>query len=405
MRKEALITKLVEKHKIYESHPSYSKLDEMSRKANNLYNQCIYFAKHSDNLLEDLKLLDKVMKSFPDEHDNYRSFGYAVCAQQVLRLFQQNLRSYFAAINDYKKNPSKYTGRPRFPKFRKSGERFQVIFTNQSVKLVNQTIRVASKTFENKLFIKLRTRSAKKICQVVFAPRNNYFLVYVIYDTEDSTISQRSNKVAAIDIGLSNLATVTFSEEDDPILYRSDLMKINHDFNRITSNYVSILKKTQNKDTSKRRKRYSEKYSGLVEDRLHKLSRAIINDLSHRGVSTVIVGKNTGQKINNKLKNFVQVPLFRLISMIKYKAELAGITFIQVNESYTSGTSFLDHELPTKEYYDKSRRMYRGLFLSNDSKRINADVNASFQIMKKVYREFTYTNSVKYANPTVKTIC
>ena len=377
----------------------------MSRKANNLYNQCVYFAKHSENLSEDLKNLDKVMKSFPDEHDNYRSFGYARCAQQVLRLFQQNLRSYFAAIDDYKKNPTKYTGRPCFPKFRKSSDRFQVIFTKQSTKLDDQVVNIAPRTFENKLSVKLRTRSAKKICQVVFTPRNDYFLVYAIYEVDDPIISQTTNKVAAIDVGLSNLATVTFSSENEPILYRSDLMKINRDFNRLTSNYVSILKKTQNKDTSKRRKRYSEKYSGLIEDRLHKLSREIINDLSHRGVSTVIVGKNTGQKINNKFKNFVQVPLFRLIEMIKYKAELAGITFVQVNESYTSGTSFLDNELPTKEYYDKSRRKFRGLFLSNDSKRINADVNASFQIMKKVYREFTYTNSVKCANPIVKTIC
>ena len=397
--------KLVEKHKIYKSHPSYSKLDHMSRKANNLYNQCVYFAKHSENLLEDLKNLDKTMKSFPDEHDNYRSLGYSACAQQVLRLFQQNLRSYFAAIKDYKKHSSKYTGRPRFPKFRKSGDRFQVIFTNHTVRLSGQTIRIAPRTFENQLSIKLRTRSVKKICQVVFAPRNDYFLVYVIYEVDDLVISQCSNKVAAIDVGLSNLATVTFSEENEPILYRSDLTKINHDFNRITSNYVSILKKTQNKDTSKRRKRYSEKYSGLVEDRLHKISREIINDLSHRGVSTVVVGKNTGQKINNKLRNFVQIPLFRLINMIKYKAELAGITFIQVNESYTSGTSFLDNELPTKEFYDKSRRKYRGLFISNNLKRINADVNASFQIMKKVYKEFAYNDSIKYANPIVKTIC
>ena len=397
--------KLVEKHKIYRSHPAYVKLDKMSRKANNLYNQCVYFAKNSENLLEDLKNLDKIMKKFPDEYDNYRSFGHSKCAQQVLRLFHQNLRDYFASINDYKKNPTKYTGRPCFPKFRKSGDRFQVIFTNQAAKLLDNVVTIASKTFENKLSIKLRTCSAKKLCQVVFLPRNNYFLVHVIYEVDDLVVSQCSSKVAAIDIGLSNLATVTFSEKDEPILYRSDLTKINHDFNRLTSEYVSILKKTQNKDTSKRRKRYSEKYSGLVEDRLHKISREIINDLSHRGVSTVIVGKNTGQKIGNRLKNFVQVPLFRLIEMIKYKAELAGITFIRVNESYTSGTSFLDNELPTKEFYDKSRRKSRGLFLSNDSKRINADVNASFQIMKKIYTEFTYKDSVKHANPIVKTIC
>jgi len=397
--------KIVEKHKIYKSHPSYSKLNDMSRKANNLYNQCVYFAKHSENLFEDLKSLDKIMKSFPDKYDNYRSFGYSACAQQVLRLFQQNLRSYFASIKDYKKNPSKYTGRPRFPKFRKSGERFQVIFTNQAAKLVDNDIVIAPRTFESKLSITLRTNSAKKLCQVVFAPRNDYFLVYVIYEVDDLVISQKSNKVASIDIGLKNLATVTFSEKDEPILYRSDLVKINKDFNRVASKYASILKKTQNKDTSKRRTRFSEKRSGLIEDRLHKISRAIINDLSQRGVSAVIVGKNTGQKINNKLKNFVQVPLFRLIEMIKYKAELAGITFIQVNESYTSGTSFLDNELPTKEFYNKDRRKFRGLFFSNSLKRINADVNGSFQIMKKVYEKFTYNDFVKYANPIVKTIC
>lgn len=397
--------KLVEKHKIYNSHPMYSKLDEMSRKANNLYNQCVYFAKNSENLSEDLKNLDKVMKSFPDDHDNYRSFGYAACAQQILRLFHQNLRSYFASIKNYKKNPTKYAGMPRFPKFRKSGERFQVIFTNQVAKLSGQTINIAPRVFENKLFIRLRTNSAKKLCQVTFAPRNDHFLVYVIYDVDDSIISQNSNKVAAIDIGLTNLATVTFSEQYEPILYRSDLVKINKDFNRLNAKYVSILTKTQNKYTSKRRQSLSDKYSGLIEDRLHKISRAIIDDLSQRGVSTVIVGKNTGQKINNKLKNFVQVPLFRLIEMIKYKAELAGITFIQVEESYTSGTSFLDNELPTKAFYNKDRRKFRGLFLSNKLKRINADVNASFQIMKKVYEKFTYDSAVKYANPIVKTIC
>jgi hypothetical protein len=397
--------KLVEKHKIYKSHPVYSKLDDMSRKANNLYNQCVYFAKNSENLSEDLKNLDKVMKRFPDEHDNYRSLGYATCAQQIIRLFHQNLRSYFASVKDYKQNPAKYTGRPRFPKFRKSGDRFQVIFTSQNTRLVDRVVTIAPRTFENKLSIRLRSTSVKKLCQVVFAPRNDYFLVYVIYESEDSIISQDADKVAAIDVGLANLATVTFSDKYEPILYRSDLVKINKDFNQLIAEYVSVLRKTQDKYTSKRRQRLSDKYAGLIEDRLHKISRTIVNDLSHRGVSTLVVGKNTGQKINSKLKNFVQVPLFRLIEMIKYKAELSGITFIQVNESYTSGTSFLDNELPTKTFYNKNRRKFRGLFLSNDLKRINADVNASFQIMKKVYEKFTYDSSVKYANPIVKTIC
>ena len=397
--------KLAEKHKIYKSHPAYSKLEYMSRKSNNLYNQCVYFIKNSENLSEDLRRTDEVMKNFPDEHDNYRSLGYVQCAQQVINLFHRNLRSYFASIKDYKKNPAKYTGMPRFPKFRKSGERFQVIFTNQAAKLDGQIVKIAPRAFENQLSIRLRTGEAKKLCQVAFAPRNDYFIAYVIYEVDDPVISQNADKVAAIDIGLTNLATVTFSEQHEPILYRSDLVKINKDFNRLNAKYVSILTKTQNKYTSNRRTRLSEKRAGLIEDRLHKISRAVVNDLSQRGVSTVIVGKNTGQKINNQLKNFVQVPLFRLVAMIKYKAELAGIKFIQVEESYTSGTSFLDNELPNKAFYNKDRRKFRGLFVSNNLKRINADVNASFQIMKKVYEKFTYDASVKYANPIVKTIC
>lgn len=46
---------------------------------------------------------------------------------------------------------------------------------------------------------------------------------------------------------------------------------------------------------------------------------------------------------------------------------------------------FIDGEEPVKANYDKSRRKYRGLFLSNQGIKINADVNGSYQIMKKVF--------------------
>ena len=39
---------------------------------------------------------------------------------------------------------------------------------------------------------------------------------------------------------------------------------------------------------------------------------------------------------------------------------------------------------PDNENYKKERRVFRGLFVSNDGKKINADVNGAYQIMKKV---------------------
>jgi len=83
-------------------------------------------------------------------------------------------------------------------------------------------------------------------------------------------------------------------------------------------------------------------------------------------------------------QSFIQIPYNKLIQMIKYKAENVGIKVILTEESYTSGTSFLDDELPIKDNYNKERRVKRGLFKSNNNKLINSDVNGSLQIMKKV---------------------
>ena len=62
-----------------------------------------------------------------------------------------------------------------------------------------------------------------------------------------------------------------------------------------------------------------------------------------------------------------------------------GICRLTPEESFTSGTSFLDGEEPIKENYNKERRIYRGLFQSEKGEYINADVNGSYQIMKKVF--------------------
>ena len=74
-----------------------------------------------------------------------------------------------------------------------------------------------------------------------------------------------------------------------------------------------------------------------------------------------------------------------LLRQLKYKCENARIEYIETNESYTSGTSFLDDEEPVKQNYDKSRRIQRGLFRSNSGLLVNSDINGSFQIMKKVF--------------------
>ena len=67
--------------------------------------------------------------------------------------------------------------------------------------------------------------------------------------------------------------------------------------------------------------------------------------------------------------------------MIQYKATEKGIAVNLTEESYTSGTSFIDDEEPVKANYNKARRVHRDIFVAND----NTEINAAYQILKKVF--------------------
>ena len=136
--------------------------------------------------------------------------------------------------------------------------------------------------------------------------------------------------------------------------------------------------------------RLTQKRNFKIEDALHKISKFIVTNALSNDIHAIIIGNNKDWKQSISLgkrtnQSFVSIPHQKLIEKIIYKARNVGINVILVEESYTSGTSFLDDELPIKVNYDKTRRIHRGLFISNQGIRINADVNAAYQIMKKVF--------------------
>ncbi|GHO77768.1 hypothetical protein KSD_55390 [Ktedonobacter sp. SOSP1-85] len=98
---------------------------------------------------------------------------------------------------------------------------------------------------------------------------------------------------------------------------------------------------------------------------------------------------NLGRKTN---QTFVQTPHARFIEMLSYKAKLMGIEVVLVEESYTSKASFLDLDaLPSYDpqprekprFSDKRER--RSLYRAASGRRIHADVNASYNILRKAF--------------------
>lgn len=70
--------------------------------------------------------------------------------------------------------------------------------------------------------------------------------------------------------------------------------------------------------------------------------------------------------------------------MLSYKAHHVGIRVIIIEESYTSKCSFLDREPVGKHEQYLGKRVKRGLFRASDGRDINADVNGSLNIVRKV---------------------
>jgi putative transposase len=209
---------------------------------------------------------------------------------------------------------------------------------------------------------------------------------------KETNLKLRRKNVAAIDLGLCNLATVTFNQNKNPLLIKGGVLKsTNHYFNKKLAKYKSICKKTD--------KLYLKR-NNKIKDYLHKSSRYIINQLVSNNVGTLVIGHNKYQKqeINIGKKNnqnFVSIPFYQFIKMLKYKSQLLGIKVKITTEEYTSKCSFLDNERSHKHKKYKGKRIKRGLFRTSSGRIINADVNGSYNIMKKAIPNCLKTNEIQ----------
>jgi putative transposase len=171
------------------------------------------------------------------------------------------------------------------------------------------------------------------------------------------------------------------------IISGKPLKSINQFYNRRKAFLQAAAQKGNGRKMTGRMNRLVRKRNNKVKDMLHKASRKIVELAAETGAGVIVIGNNKGWKQNVNLgnstnQNFVAVPHLTLIEMIRYKAALRGIEVRIVEEAYTSGTSYLDGEMPTARYYNRTRRIHRGLFRSNAGICINADVNAAYQILK-----------------------
>ena len=390
-----IVIRQVEKHIIKKSHPYYSMFCEYTHLAKNLYNHANFLVRRefvTTGKWLRYQDLDKILRK-DIEYPDYKNMVAAQSAQQTLRLLDKNWKSFFNSIKDWSKNKDKYTGRPKLPKYKPKDGKMVYILTNQQVRLMNDLL-YFPKSFSGFIMKPrcIHLSNFKKINQIRIVPNNQVFCIEIVYSISiNDTLLLDNGRYMSIDLGLDNLATIVTNTGLTPVIVNGKGLKSNNQYyNKKNAYYKSVVKQMNNKFYTNRLYRLTQKRNFKIEDSLHKISKFIVTLALSNDVHTIVIGNNKDWKRDISLGNrvnqsFIAIPHQKLIEKIIYKARNLGINVILTEESYTSGTSFVDGESPKKEFYDKKRRKHRGLFVSNQGVRINADVNAAYQIMKKVF--------------------
>lgn len=368
-------------------------ISSLCKISNNLYNQALYIFRETlskeDKWLSYFEL-DAIMKNTKnlDGNINYRLLK-AQYSQQILRILDKNIKGYYKSVQDYKKNYNKYREKPGLPSYRKRGSEFNLYYTNQSCKIKDGKIILSKDISISIPQYEKYSDLIKDFKQIRIKPLACGYKIEIIYEVKDTGVSKcREEKVASIDLGIDNLATLV--SEDFTVLFSGKFVKsYNQLFNKTLAKLNSIKDLQKIKGITKRIKKLYYDREQYIEDVFHKISRKIVDLLVDSKITKLVVGYNKGWKQNVNMgkrnnQKFTQILFARLVSYLEYKCELAGIEIVIHEESYTSKCDSLAFEKIGKHDSYLGRRKKRGLFQSSVGKLINADVNGALNIMRKV---------------------
>ena len=360
-----------------------NRFEDVCHKSGLLYNYVLYQVRQgifSGNYLKEYDLSTKLGR------ENQYDFRNLPCnvSQQVVKQVFQNIKSWIKLKKDYEKNPSKYDSRPKLPKYKKGKKQNMLVFTTHTCRIKNGYIH-----FIKNIVKPIKTNIGEnKLCQVRIIPQATCYVVEVVYEKKGNDLNLNKSNVLSIDLGLNNLCTCISNVGIRPFIVNGRVIKsFNQWYNKTKAKRMGYI---GDKGTSKYLRFLNNRRNFWIEDKIHKISRWIINFCINNNIGNIVIGLNKGwkQDINLGKKNnqkFVEIPFSKLIDKISYKGKLIGINVQTTEESYTSKVDHLAFETLKKHDVYLGKRNKRGLFQSSVNKLLNADVNGAIGIGRKVF--------------------
>ncbi len=377
-------------------------LEYLCQQSGKLYNCGIYFARQT--FFKTGKLLTGKY-----DLDFEPTVSKTLLAQSMPSTpMQQTLRSVAEAFKAYKGLRELFfkgqlNFKPKPPNYLRGSKLFKVAYPNsggQKPKLIDGKLRFSlgltvKRWFGVKeFFLPMPTNiDFSKVKEFTILPKNGAFYLELSYEVDTVKTELDFSQALSIDLGTADNLAACVDTLGNSLLVDARAMKA---MNQLWNKKVATRKANKSENYwDKWLDKVTRKRNHQMRDGINKAAKIIINHCLKHGIGNLVIGWNQGFKSNanmGRLNNqkFVQMPLGKLKDRLKQLCELRGIQFQETEESYTSKASYLDGDsLPNygkkpEGWKASGKRVNRGLYKSSNGSIVNADLNGSANILRKV---------------------
>lgn len=321
--------------------------------------------------------------------------------QQTLRSVIESWKSYKGLRDLYYQGGLSY--RPKPPNYLEGSKLFKVAYPNSGGQkpllkdgLLRFSLGLTVKRWFgiSEFFLPMPSNlDMAAVKEFTILPKNGAFYLECSYEIPKETHDLDPKQALGIDLGTSaNLAACVDTLGNSFLIDAFDMKSMN----RIWNKQVANIKEGQAQDYwSPKLDKLTRKRNHQMRDGVNKAAKIIVDHCIKHGIGTIVCGWSEGFKTSSNMgrlgnQKFVQMPLAKLRDRVKQLCETHGINFEQTEESYTSKSSFLDGDsLPVygskpEGWKASGKRILRGLYRTAKGFRINADLNGSANILRKV---------------------
>ena len=279
------------------------------------------FHLHGYPLNANIRNFNMILKMLKKEYPFLRE-GESTSQQQVFR----------DLVNAFNKFFKQGYGYPRFKSRNNQKQSFRIQKNGNNIRITNKRIRLAKLGYvhyhTSKKYRKLLKNS--KINNITVKRENGKYYAVVNITTTVEELEKTGEKIG-IDLGFKKLATLSNGDEiEAPDIKKEEEMIKKYQKILARKEYMS----ENYKKTLKTYHKWLNRRNNKIKDKYHKISKKLVENYDIISMENLNVkGMFQNKKWAPKLQ---KINLYKLVQMIKYKAELYGKKFIQINRFYPS---------------------------------------------------------------------